>query len=140
MSHEIHNFNGWPCIKWWNIIQINCVAITRDRGGIILCNMANYLMRRQCLKYIRMYLIVKMQNICSLLGWNNVHNSDIFNHIQWNMKRKKVRWGYAKHLNLLLPKPYNCRYRANQHLIVLNLDSVSINKIRATEFLTVKVL
>ena len=32
-----------------------------------------------------------------------------------------------------------CRYRVNQHLIVINLDSVSINKILVTEFITVKV-
>ena len=31
------------------------------------------------------------------------------------------------------------RHRVNQHLIVLNLDSISINKILVTEFITVKV-
>ena len=31
-----------------------------------------------------------------------------------------------------------CMYRVNQHLIVLNLYSVSINKILVTEFITVK--
>ena len=32
------------------------------------------------------------------------------------------------------------RFRVNQRLIGLNLDSVSINKILVTEFITVKVL
>ena len=31
------------------------------------------------------------------------------------------------------------RHRVNQHLIVLNLDTISINKILVTEFITVKV-
>ena len=43
-----------------------------------------------------------MQNICSVIGWNNVH---ISNWIGWN-----------------------------QHLIVLNLYSVSINEVLVTEF------
>ena len=34
---------------------------------------------------------------------------------------------------------YQCRYRLNQHLIVLSLCNVSINKILITEFITVKV-
>ena len=33
---------------------------------------------------------------------------------------------------------YICRYRINQHLITLKLDSVSINKSIAPEFATVK--
>ena len=32
-----------------------------------------------------------------------------------------------------------CRYRINQQLIVLKLDSVSVNKSIAPEFITVKV-
>ena len=32
-----------------------------------------------------------------------------------------------------------CKYRVKQHLIVLKLDSVSINKIIVTKFVTVKV-
>ena len=32
-----------------------------------------------------------------------------------------------------------CRYKADQHLIVLNLYRVSINKILVTEFIIVKV-
>ena len=47
--------------------------------------------------------------------------------------------GYTKHLNLYLPKTYMCRYMINQHLIVLNLGSASINKVLGTEFITVKV-
>ena len=31
-----------------------------------------------------------------------------------------------------------CRYRVDQHLIILNLYSVSLNKILVTEFITVK--
>ena len=30
-------------------------------------------------------------------------------------------------------------YRVNQHLIVLNLDNITINKVLLTEFITVKV-
>ena len=32
-----------------------------------------------------------------------------------------------------------CKYRVKQHLIVLKLDSVSVNKILAKKFVTVKV-
>ena len=32
-----------------------------------------------------------------------------------------------------------CRYKVNQHLILLNLDSFSINKTLVTEVITVKV-
>ena len=31
-----------------------------------------------------------------------------------------------------------CKYRVKQHLIVLKLDSVSINKVLVTKFVTVK--
>ena len=47
--------------------------------------------------------------------------------------------GYKKHLNLYQLKTYMDRCRVNQHLIVLNLCSVSLNKILAMEFITVKV-
>ena len=47
---------------------------------------------------------------------------------------------YTKHLNLYQPKTCMCRHRVNQDLIVLNLYSVSINKILVTEFITVEVL
>ena len=47
--------------------------------------------------------------------------------------------GYTKKLNLCLPKVYMCRYRVNQHLIVLNIYSVPINKILVKQFITVKV-
>ena len=33
-----------------------------------------------------------------------------------------------------------CRYRVKQNLIVLRLDSISMNKVLVTEFVTVKVL
>ena len=47
--------------------------------------------------------------------------------------------GYTKHLNLYKSKTNIGRYRVNQHLIVLNLGSVSINKVLVTKFITVKV-
>ena len=47
--------------------------------------------------------------------------------------------GYTKHFNLYYPKTYVCRLnRINQHLVVLNLNSVSINKILVTKLTTVK--
>ena len=47
--------------------------------------------------------------------------------------------GHTKYLNLYKPKTYLCRYMVKQHLIVLNLHSVSVNKVLVTEFITVKV-
>ena len=44
---------------------------------------------------------------------------------------------YTKHLNLHWPKKYICRYRINQHLTPLKLDSVSVKSI-AAEFVAVK--
>ena len=43
--------------------------------------------------------------------------------------------GYTKNLNLHIPKTYTCRYRINQHLIVLKLDSVSVNESTAPNLL-----
>ena len=40
---------------------------------------------------------------------------------------------------LVKPKTYICRYKINQHLIALKLDSVLINESIAPEFVTVKV-
>ena len=31
--HETDNFNGWPEIKWWNLIRIICIAII-DVSGV----------------------------------------------------------------------------------------------------------
>ena len=49
---------------------------------------------------------------------------------QWNVRRKKARWSIQKfdfiQVHLIT---YMCTYRADQHLIVLNLYSVSINTI-----------
>ena len=42
--------------------------------------------------------------------------------------------GYIKHLNLHQPKTYICRYKINQLFIVLKVDSVSMNKSIAQEF------
>ena len=41
----------------------------------------------------------------------------------------------TKHLNLHQPKTYMWKYRAGQHLIVLNLHSISINKILVSKFM-----
>ena len=47
--------------------------------------------------------------------------------------------GYTEHLNLCEPKTnIISEYRINQHLIVLNLCSVSIKKILVMEFIIVK--
>ena len=45
---------------------------------------------------------------------------------------------YNKHLNLRWPGTY--MYRVKQNLIVVKLDSISMNKVLVTEFVTVKVL
>ena len=47
-------------------------------------------------------LIVKMQNICNLIGWNIVHISDILiATVQISMEsEKESEAGYTKHLNL----------------------------------------
>ena len=88
------------------------------------------------------HFIVKMQNICNLIDWNSVHISGMFNYYRANIngmwKARKLD-GIYKKFESTLTDPYICRYRVNQHLIVLNLDSVSINKILATEFLTIRV-
>ena len=46
-------------------------------------------------------IIVKMQNICNLIGWNSVDISDIFNCYRENMEcEMQESWtGYTKHLN-----------------------------------------
>ena len=41
-------------------------------------------------------------------------------------------------MNLHQPKTYMCRHRVNQLLVVLNLDSISNNKILVAEFIPVK--
>ena len=47
--------------------------------------------------------------------------------------------GYTRYLNSHLLKACKCRYRVNQHLIVLNLHSASISEILVTEFMIVRV-
>ena len=78
-----------------------------------------------------------------MVGWNSVHIYDIFNcyseNVNKNVKRHESEAGYAKHLNLYWPKTYIFRCRVNEHVIVLYLYNVSINKILGTEFITVKV-
>ena len=86
-------------------------------------------------------VIVKMQNISSSICLNRVF-SDIFNYCSTNINgmwnARKLGRMY-KIFEFILNLTYVCRYRVNQHLIVLNLDSASINKILVTEFITVKV-
>ena len=58
-----------------------------------------------------------------------------------NVKRKKVWWdilNFSVYTNLKHTR-YICKYRVKQHLIVLKLESLSINKILVTKFVTVKV-
>ena len=48
-------------------------------------------------------LIVKMQNICNLIGWKSVHISDILIAtvpISMERETQESEAGYAKHLNL----------------------------------------
>ena len=59
--------------------------------------------------------------------------------ISMEYKAQESQAGYTKYLNSHKTKPYIFRCRVNQHLIVLNLYSVSINKILVTEFMTVRV-
>ena len=74
-------------------------------------------------------LIVKMQNICNLIGWNSVHIFDSFTvQISIKCETQESQAGYRKHLNLHQPKTYICWYRINRHFIVLKLDSVLIGK------------
>ena len=73
-----------------------------------------------------------MQNVCNMIGWNSVHTFDFFNCYRaningmWNTRKLGGTW-------------YMYKYSVKQHLIVLKLDSVSINKILVTKFVTVKV-
>ena len=73
-----------------------------------------------------------MQNISNSIGWNSVHISDIFNYCSanindmWNTRKLGGIQNIWIHTNL---KHTTCKYRVTQHLIVLNLCSVSINKI-----------
>ena len=85
-----------------------------------------------------------MQN-SNLIGWSSVHNSHIFNCYRanisgmWNARKRggvyKTFWVYAN----LKHTWYMRNYRVKQHLIVLKLDSVSVNEILVTKFVTVKV-
>ena len=71
-----------------------------------------------------------------------MHISNIFNCQGTNingMSNARNQGGCAKHLNLYYRKSFLCGYGLNQHLLILNLSNVSINKTLATEFITVKV-
>ena len=50
----------------------------------------------------------------------------------WNAR--KLGWIY-KIFELILTLTYICRCGVNQHLMVLNLNSASINKVLVTEFI-----
>ena len=80
-----------------------------------------------------LFFTVEMQNICNLTDQNSVHISDIFNCYSANIS---VTWSTRK-----LDGKYKlmCKYRIDQHLIVLNLYSISINIILVLEFMTAKV-
>ena len=133
----------------------DCVKLTGDSNRIknntlsrwSSCNMkfksASNNLCKPCLYDLLNALIIKVQNICNLIGWNSVHISDIFNCYRANIKGMWNTWklvwpGYAKQ-NSYKPKPYIWRYRVNQHLIVLNLYSISIHKTLIMEFMTVRV-
>ena len=120
----------------------NIAHIVRDKRAITSLSLTKYI----CFLLIQHLstFIVKMQITCNLIGWNSVHISDIFNCYRANingMWNARKRGGIYKTFEFVLvkPKTYICRYRVNQHLIALNLDSVSINRNIAPEFATVKV-
>ena len=56
--------------------------------------------------------------------------------ISMECKAQESLAGYTKLLNSHKPKTYMCRFRVNQHLIVLNLYSVSITEILVTELVS----
>ena len=57
--------------------------------------------------------------------------------MEWETKLSSVR--YRKHLNLHWLRACMCRYRLNQHLIVLNLYKVSINEILVMVFIVMRI-
>ena len=79
-----------------------------------------------------------MRNICSLIGQNSLHISDIFNcysaniNGMWNAQKAKQEiqniWNYT---NL----KHACKTRVDQHLIGTNAYSILINKILVMEWL-----
>ena len=86
--------------------------------------------------WFTLFLMVKMQKN----DWfKTVNISHILDCYQWHVKHKKARqdiqniWVYTK-------LKHTCvNHTVNQHLIVLNLHSVSINKFLVTEFIALKV-
>ena len=52
---------------------------------------------------------------------------------------EKSQAGCTQHLSLHYPKTYIRRYSINQHVIAVKLESVSIKKSIAPEFVTMKV-
>ena len=112
------------CCFHWNIRKQS-----RSHGYIYNIYMHTYV-------YMHTYkdiniVVVKMQNICDLIGWSSVHISNIFIFIccsvnitvVWNSRKLG---GIKKYLKLCSSKPYMYRYRINQLLKVLNLYSIFI--------------
>ena len=54
----------------------------------------------------------------------------------WNIRKQD---GVYKTFEFIHTQIYVCRYKVNQHLIVLSLFRVSVNKILVTELIIVKV-
>ena len=67
--------------------------------------------------------ITKMQNTCNLISQNSAHLSDVFTCFSSNID---VMWNARK------PRGS----RVDQHSVVLDLYSISINKIPLTEIMT----
>ena len=81
-----HKFNGFPVIVD-QASQILAGFVTRRDIKVAL--------RKSVLLCMFRSVIVEMQNICNLIGWNSVHFSDIFNYYSaningmWNKKAKR---------------------------------------------------
>ena len=58
--------------------------------------------------------------------------------ISMEFETRERQAGSTTHLDLYYPKTSMCRYWVKQHLLVPNLYYLSINKILAMEFITVK--
>ena len=99
--------------------------------------LTSFILSSWCTFLSENFFVVKIQNICNLTGWSRVHISDIFDYYRANineMWNARKLGGIYKTL-----EPYICKYMVNQHLVLLYLYSVSINKILVTEFTTVRV-
>ena len=89
-----HKFNGFPVIVD-QASQILAGFVTRRDIKVAL--------RKSILLCMFRSVIVEMQNIYNLIGWNSVHISDIFNYYSANingMWNARKRSGIYKYLNL----------------------------------------